>query len=114
MLFIFIILLILLLVLNYFDAFTTRRIVEAGSHRNERNPIARWLIKKYGVFKGIMIIKSIIILLLPLIFYAYVLSQRDTVYTLVLANAIYLFVVINNINVAKKMNVSLKFGKNEV
>lgn len=104
----FIILLIMLLNLNYYDAFTTVRIVKNGSPRNERNPIARWLIKRFGTIRGIIIIKSLIVLLIPIIFYAFILSKRDTVYTLILANLIYIAVAVNNTKVAKKMGVSLK------
>ncbi|HOD54468.1 MAG TPA: DUF5658 family protein [Candidatus Cloacimonadota bacterium] len=99
----FIVLFIMFLALNYLDAVSTLKVIQLGSFRNERNPIARWVIKKYGAFKGILMIKGVIVILIPFIIYAFIISARDTVYTLVLIDAVYLLVVMNNFKIAKKM-----------
>jgi len=101
----FILLFMIFLTLNYLDAASTLKVIKMGSYRNERNPIARWIIKKLGAFKGIIAIKSIVIVLIPFIIYAYYLSARDTVYTLVLIDVVYLLVVVNNFKIARKMNI---------
>jgi hypothetical protein len=99
----FIIILLVFLILNYLDAVSTLKVIKLGTYSNERNPIARYFIKRYGAFKGILYIKLVVILLIPLIIYAFVLSQRDTVYTLILIDLVYLFVVVNNFKIAEKM-----------
>jgi len=88
---------VMLWVLNYFDALTTYILVCRHGTRSERNPIARWFIRKFGAKKGLIYIKCIIVLLTPLMIYAYILSPSDLVTVLQAINILYAVVVYHNV-----------------
>ena len=87
------------LVLNYLDVLSTYKIVKKVGYKGERNPIARWLIKRYGALKGLLILKSIIIFLTPLIFWSYAESPLYLNITLGFINIVYTCVVLNNFRI---------------
>ena len=91
------------LVLNYLDVLSTYKIVKKVGYKGERNPIARWLIKRYGALKGLLILKSIIIFIIPLIFWSYAESPLYLNITLGFIDIVYLYVVLNNFRIFKKV-----------
>jgi len=103
MLTLFILLLTSFLYLNYADAKTTYFVVHNSSSRSEKNPIAKYLIDKMGAMAGIIAIKSIIILIIPLVIWTYLESPFSIIILLLCLNTAYLFVVLNNIKVCKKI-----------
>ena len=108
MLFIFIILLTLFFILNFADAKTTYFAVNYYGYRGEKNPIARFLIKKAGNFKGIVLIKSMILLILPLIIWTYLESPLSICIVLFFLNIVYIWVVFHNLKICKKIDNKYK------
>ncbi|MCK9329349.1 MAG: DUF5658 family protein [Candidatus Cloacimonetes bacterium] len=111
MIYLFSITYIAFLYLNYVDAKTTYFVVNIIGSRGEKNPIAKYLINKFGAKKGIILIKSVIIIISPLIFMAYVESPIAISLTLLLLCLAFFFVVLNNIKVCKKINPNYKYLK---
>ena len=101
MIFLFILLFFAFLVLNYLDVLSTYKIVKKVGYKGERNPIARWLIKRYGALKGLLILKSMIIFVTPLIFWSYAESPLYLNITLGFIDIVYLCVVLNNFRIYK-------------
>lgn len=100
---IFWILISLFILLNVLDAHSTIKVVRNGSEKNEFNPIARFLFKKIGLFAGIAILKSIIILLIYLIISYYKYMQNEIYTILIFANLIYAMVVFHNYRTYRKI-----------
>ena len=107
MIFLFIFLFVLFLLLNYFDVISTNMIVRQVGHDGERNPIARWLIKRFGTLKGLLILKSVIIPIIPLIIWSYIESSTYLNITLSFLDSLYLAVVWNNFRIIKKIRHKL-------
>lgn len=106
MLIIFIGLFIIFLILNVLDAYSTYQVISYGSYRSERNPLARWIIKKNGNLKGILLVKSAIIIIIPMIIYAYHISHKEIIYVLIGINIVYTLVVINNFKIVKRIKLT--------
>lgn len=104
MAFIFISLYILFLVLNYYDAQTTIFVCKHFGFKSEKNPFARFMIKKIGLIKGVVSVKSIIIFISPLIIWSFLESPVSIILTLSALNLLYFYVVINNYKICKKIN----------
>jgi len=103
-------LLFLFLLLNFFDAKTTYFVVTNCGYHGERNPFARKLIKRYGALKGILLLKSIIIIILPLMIWSYIESSVVMTNCLIIINLFYFYVVIQNYIICKKIK---KLGINK-
>lgn len=92
----FIILLVIFLILNGFDIDSTIRVVRLSSMRSEKNPVARFIFRKFGLIKGVIILKSIIIFLIPLMIWVFFTDAYGINLTLLIADIFYMIVVINN------------------
>ena len=103
MLYIFVVSFILFLILNLLDAHSTFEIVSRIGHHAERNPVARYFIKTFGIKKGIIYLKMIIIFLVPFIIWSYTISSKEITVLLIGINIVYLIVVINNYMILKKI-----------
>jgi len=55
------------LLLNALDVHSTWLVVTHSSTRSERNPLARFLLRKLGALRGLLALKGVIILVLPLV-----------------------------------------------
>ena len=108
MLFLFIFLVIIFILLNIFDAITTFYVVSKYSYTSERNPMVRFLIKKYGIKKGLIYTKFIIIFILPLIIWSYIEHALSINIVLIILNIFYLLVVLNNYNIYRKILLDKK------
>ena len=82
--------------LNLLDSHSTFLVVSLSSFRSERNPIARFIFKKFGLVRGIIILKSIILIITPLMIWVYVTDSFKINLTLIIANILYSVVVFNN------------------
>jgi len=100
---IFITLFIVFIILNYFDATTTLFVCKHLGIQSEKNPIAKILMKKFGLNKGIILLKSVIILIIPLIIIAYLNNPIAINIVLILLNICYLLIVINNKRICKRI-----------
>lgn len=96
-------LLILLAILNIIDAILTWKVIKLGSIRNERNPLARWIFKKIGPIPGMIILKGIALIIIAYVIICYKKFLPDIHSFAIILNAFYLYIVINNIIVLKKM-----------
>ncbi|MBW6515469.1 MAG: hypothetical protein K0B81_02495 [Candidatus Cloacimonetes bacterium] len=106
-------LVILFILLNFFDGHSTYKVVMKTSIRNERNPIARFIFKIFGPALGIIVLKLILIPLVFLMFYYFRFRNTDMNIILILANFFYLSVVIHNYNVVKKINYYAQLSDND-
>ena len=102
---IFITLFIIFIILNYFDAATTLFICSRLGVQSEKNPIAKFLMKRFGLKKGIILLKSVIILLIPLIIIAYINNPLSINIVLSILNICYLFIVVNNMRICKRIKI---------
>ena len=91
-----IILIIIFAILNIFDGISTYLVVSNSSLRSERNPFARFVFKTIGLKTGIIVLKSISILIIPLYYIFRKPSYTDVSIVLSIANVLYIYVVINN------------------
>ncbi|MCL1827116.1 MAG: DUF5658 family protein [Candidatus Cloacimonetes bacterium] len=103
MLYIFIFQVFLFFLLNFIDAWTTYIIILAIGTKSEANPIARFFINQFGCLKGMIYLKSIIALLLPLIIWAYIQESVIMMITILVINATYLWVCIHNYKIILKI-----------
>jgi len=90
-------LLAVFIILNLLDAHSTWLVVKPGNYRREKNPLARFVMRKMGLVPGIITLKGL--LLIPLTYVAIdYLKDDPKSYLLVfsIANLIYTFVVSNN------------------
>ena len=84
-------------ILNILDGHSTYRVVSLGSYKNEKNPIARYVIKKWGAFKGILIIKSIsLIAVFSMLFKYGKVITRDFNIIMFITDIFYTWVVVHN------------------
>ncbi|MCF7919793.1 MAG: DUF5658 family protein [Candidatus Cloacimonetes bacterium] len=96
-------LLLLLVILNILDAISTWKVVKLGSNRNERNPIARFLFNKLGPLAAMLILKGIAIIIIAYVALFYKKFLPDIHTFAIILNAFYLYIVIHNYHVLKKM-----------
>ena len=94
---------LLLAVLNILDAISTHKVVKIGSNNNERNPLARFLFKKIGALPAMIILKGIAILITAYIAINYREFEPDIHTYIIIINAFYLWIVINNYKVLKQI-----------
>jgi len=94
---------LLLAVLNILDAISTHKVVKIGNNNNERNPLARFLFKKIGALPAMIILKGIAILITAYIAINYREFEPDIHTYIIIINAFYLWIVINNYKVLKQI-----------
>ena len=91
-------------ILNILDGHSTYRVVSIGSYKNEKNPIARFLIKKLGVLKGIILIKMLSILTVFIMLFKYSkMFTKEFNITMLIADIFYTWVVVHNYKNLYKM-----------
>lgn len=87
---------VLFLALQFLDYDSTKKVLANGGR--ELNPIVNFLMKKFGVNRGLIIAKFIAIWA---VLYFYNLDQLDLI-IMTIINLIYIAVVVNNYRIAKK------------
>ncbi|MEA2104674.1 MAG: DUF5658 family protein, partial [Candidatus Cloacimonadota bacterium] len=98
----FILLLFIFTILNIMDYDSTYKVISAFGWRREKNPIARFFIKKFGLKKGMLILKSILLIIYPLMIYYFLNEPVDIIITLIVANIIFILIVRNNYKIVRK------------
>ena len=101
---IFFIQFILLIIFNYLDLSTTLFIVSRFGTQTEKNPFIRLLMNKYGPKKGLLLGKSIIIFITPLIFWSFFTSALSTILILAFLNLLYSIIVANNYRISQRID----------
>ncbi|MCD4828536.1 MAG: DUF5658 family protein [Candidatus Cloacimonetes bacterium] len=91
------------LALNALDVHSTWLVVKYSSIRSERNPLARMLLRKLGPLWGLLALKGVILLILPLIVLWW--DDAPTQMTLILlaADIAYALVVANNYRIYRRL-----------
>ncbi|MGC9337649.1 MAG: DUF5658 family protein [Candidatus Cloacimonadia bacterium] len=97
------ILLIIFIFINILDAHATYHVVSHSSYRSEHNPIARFLFKRLGLVPGILVLKSIIIVVIFLIVKYYIFLRTEILIILVIANVVYGIIVKKNYQHYRKL-----------
>ncbi len=100
---VFLLLLLIFVTLNILDIHSTFLVVMNSSTRSERNPVARFLLKKLGVKRGLVTLKLLLIPILALIVWWYPQARREIVGVLLISNTLYLLVVGNNYRIFRRI-----------
>ncbi len=100
----------LFLALNVLDVHSTWLVVTWSSIHSERNPIARWLLKKLGVLPGLLALKGVILLILPLILLWHDDAPLEITLVLLLSDAAYALVVANNYRIHRRLRRRANFA----
>lgn len=93
-------LIVLLIVLNGFDAYTTIKVTSEGKGK-EANPIMRFLIDKLGVYAALIGTKVLVIGWMIWHINTYNIYGAS-IYSMIAINLLYLYVVINNFKVLNR------------
>lgn len=95
-----IILAVVLIVLNIMDVKTTLEALELGGR--EANPVARWIMEKLGVKRGLIVSKAVVVL--PIAGFFIYIHNSASVVSLIILDVIYGLVVKNNIDKLSKLS----------
>ncbi len=91
---------IVFLILNILDGHSTWLVLRPDHYIRERNPIARWFFRKAKLPQGIIIFKTVLLcVLIPSIAYYTAWDAFTINIVLVVANILFILVVINNYRV---------------
>lgn len=91
--------------LNILDGHSTWQVIKPNHFHRERNPLARWIFRKLGIPRGIVIFKVILLLILAGAFYIYSRSDVLTLnIVLLVANTVFLLVVVHNYQVSRRLH----------
>ncbi|PKN79589.1 MAG: hypothetical protein CVU48_04940 [Candidatus Cloacimonetes bacterium HGW-Cloacimonetes-1] len=88
---------IIFITLNVLDAHSTWLVIRPNNYSGERNPIARWVFRKLGIPRGIVIFKCVLLaILIPCVIYYAVYDVFTINIVLVVADLLFLWVVYHN------------------
>ena len=86
--------------LNILDGHSTWKVIQPNHFHRERNPLARWIFRKLGLPRGIVVFKAGLLLILGGAFTYYAKKDTRTLnVTLGVANLVFLAVVMHNYKV---------------
>lgn len=90
--------------LNVLDGHSTWLVLKPNHYRRERNPVARWIFRKLGLPRGIVIFKAVLLAILAAAFYIYASADAFVLnIVLLVANAVFLAVVIHNYRISRRL-----------
>jgi len=98
------ILFIIFVILNILDIYTTLKILEHGGR--EKNPVVRKFIEWLKPFPALILVKAVMILA---VFFAIKYIGNYSYYLLGFGNGIYIWVIINNFRVLKKIKETFTY-----
>jgi len=91
-------------ILNVLDGHSTWLVLKPNHYRRERNPVARWIFRKLGLPRGIVIFKAVLLAILGAAFYVYARADAFVLNVLLLvANTVFLIVVIHNYRISRRI-----------
>ena len=91
-------------ILNVLDAHSTWLVIRPNHYERERNPVARWVFRKLGLPRGIILFKIVIFaLLIPACAYYAVWEPLTLNIVLIVANIVFGLVVRNNYRIYRRM-----------
>ncbi|MCB5260828.1 MAG: DUF5658 family protein [Candidatus Cloacimonetes bacterium] len=93
------------ILLNVFDAHSTYLVTRPHYFYRERNPVARWIFKKLGIPRGIIVFKcGLLAVLIPAMIYYSTQNVFTINIVLIVSSLIFLLVVLNNYRVYKRIH----------
>ncbi len=96
------------LLLNILDGHSTFLVLKPHHFHREKNPVARWIFKKLGIPRGIIIFKTLLLVILILAISYYAAWDALTInVTLCVADLVFLLVVLHNYRVYRRMRITL-------
>ncbi|MBW6513839.1 MAG: hypothetical protein K0B87_03680 [Candidatus Syntrophosphaera sp.] len=99
-----IVLFVIFILLNILDGHSTWMVIKPNHFRRERNPVARWIFRKLGIPRGIVIFKVVLLAILAVAFAIY--ARHETFLPsviLLVANLVFLLVVIHNYRIHRRI-----------
>ena len=91
-------------ILNVLDGHSTWLVLKPNHYRRERNPVARWIFRKLGLPRGIVIFKAVLLAILGAAFFVYARAVGFVLNVLLLvANTVFLIVVIHNYRISRRI-----------
>lgn len=94
---------IIFLLLNILDGHSTFLVLKPHHFSREKNPIARWVFRKLGLPQGIIIFKTLLMSILVIAISYYAAWDALTInITMLVANILFLVVVLHNYRVYRK------------
>ncbi|MDD3632323.1 MAG: DUF5658 family protein [Candidatus Syntrophosphaera sp.] len=109
-----IVLFLVFVILNILDGHSTWKVLYPDKYHREINPLARWVFRKLGVTSGIIIYKTVLILLIGILFWYY--AKKETLslnIILSVANIVFLITVVHNYRVYNKIHPRPSKNDNE-
>ena len=104
---------IIFLALNVLDAHSTWCVLRPNHYERERNPIARWILRKLGLVRGIMIFKGCLVLILATSIGFYVAYDPLTInIVLIVAILLFAWVVWHNYRIVARLGGKTRIGIN--
>lgn len=103
---------VIFILLNILDGHSTWQVIKPNHYSRERNPLARWIFRKLGIPRGIVVFKVVLLLILAAAFAWY--AAYDTLILnviLIVADIVFLLVVIHNYRVSRNLGVPTPFDK---
>ena len=92
------------IILNILDGHSTFNVIKLSSYKSEKNPVARFFIKKLGALWGIITIKLVSLIVVLIMLYSYNRQlARDFNIVMIIADIFYTYVVIHNYKNLNKM-----------
>ena len=94
------------IILNTLDGHSTFLVLKPHHYQREKNPVARWIFKKLGIPRGIIIFKTLLLVVLILAISYYAAWDALTInVTLLVADLVFLLVVLHNYRVYRRMRI---------
>lgn len=95
---------IVFLLLNVLDAHSTYLVIKPHYYEREKNPIARWVFKKLGIPRGIVIFKVLLMSILIVAIAYYAAWDPLTInIAMLIADVLFLVVVLHNYRIARRL-----------
>jgi uncharacterized membrane protein len=95
---------LLFVLLNILDGHSTYLVLKPNHYNREKNPIARWIFKKFGVLKGILLLKGVLLTALIYLMFTEKLDEPHFLnILLIVMNLFFAWVVVHNYRVYQKV-----------
>ncbi len=92
------------IVLNILDAHSTWLVVKPYNYHREKNPVARYVFRKLGIGRGIIIFKVVLLTFFSGVIFFYVVPDWETVnVSMIIGDLLFTFVVTNNYRIYRKL-----------
>lgn len=95
---------VVFILLNVLDGHSTWCVLEPDHYERERNPVARWVFRKLGLVRGIVIFKAVLMLILAGCIGYYSAYDPGTInVVLLVSDLLFLWVVRHNYRVKARL-----------